>query len=239
EWFAPEPVRSAEILVSLHKLLMLDAQLAVETYIQRQESELAYLTEELAREGRSLASLYEKQGEALRETVTRARAGEGLGSGGRLGAGLAQEIGTPMGVIQGHAKLLEPAVSGESALWRLRTIQEQIARISRIIQTLLNLARPRRSRRQPVALGPLIETTLSFLAERLERRRVRGRTHLGPPPAVPGDPERLQQLLLNLFLNAIDAMPDGGELSVALAAHEGGGATIRVRDSGVGISGQD
>ena len=239
EWFTPEPGRAVEILVSLQKLLMLDAQLAVETYIERQESGLAYLTEELAREGRSLASAYETQGVALRETATRARVAEELASVGALVAGLAHEIGTPMGVIQGHAKLLEPAVSGESALWRLRTIQEQIARISRIIQTLLNLARPRRSRRQPVALGPLIETTLSFLSEKLERRRVRVRTQLGPAPAVPGDPERLQQLLLNLFLNAIDAMPDGGELSVALAAHESGGATIRVRDSGVGISGQD
>ena len=239
EWFAPEPGRAVEILVSLQKLLMLDAQLAVETYIERKESELAYLTEELAREGRRLASAYETQGVALRETATRARAAEELASVGALVAGLAHEIGTPMGVIQGHAKLLEPAVSGEAALWRLRTIQEQIARISRIIQTLLNMARPRRSRRQPVALAPLIETSLSFLSEKLERRGVRVRTELAPAPGVQGDPERLQQLLLNLFLNAIDAMPEGGELAIALEAGEGGGAVIRVRDTGVGISEAD
>src|SRR5262249_56400796 len=111
EWFAPEPVRVAEILVSLHRLLMLDAQLAVETYIERKESELSYLTEELAREGRSLASAYETQGAALRETATRARAAEELASVGALVAGLAHEIGTPMGVIQGHPQLLAPAGS--------------------------------------------------------------------------------------------------------------------------------
>ena len=239
EWFASEPGRAGEILVSLQKLLMLDAQLAVETYIERKESELAYMTEELAREGRSLASAYETQGVELRETASRARVAEELASVGALVAGLAHEIGTPMGVIQGHAKLLEPAVSGEAALWRLRTIQEQIGRISRIIQTLLNMARPRRSRRQPVALGPLIETSLSFLSEKLHRHAVRVRTELRPAPSVLGDPERLQQLLLNLFLNAIDAMPKGGELHVTLDPGEAGGATIRVSDSGVGISEAD
>jgi signal transduction histidine kinase len=164
---------------------------------------------------------------------------EELASVGTLVAGLAHEIGTPMGVIQGHAKLLEPAVTSEDAIWRLRTIQEQIARISRIIQTLLNLARPRRSRRVPVTLGPLLETTLSFLSEKLRHRAVRVEQRIDPAPSVLGDPERLQQLFLNLFLNAIDAMPNGGELRVALAPAGEGGVEVRVADTGIGISESD
>jgi len=65
------------------------------------------------------------------------------------------------------------------------------------------------------------------------------RTELGPAPSVLGDPERLQQLFLNLFLNAIDAMPHGGELGVALAPGAGGGVSICVRDGGIGISQAD
>ena len=121
-----------------------------------------------------------------------------------------------MGVIQGHAKLLEPEVTGEQARWRLRTIQEQIARISKIIQTLLNMARPGRRRLVPVALEPLLETTLSFVSEKLKRRGIEVERAFEPTPSLVGDPERLQQLFLNLFLNAADAMPNGGELRVSL-----------------------
>jgi signal transduction histidine kinase len=231
--------RAADALVSLQKLLMLDAQLAIETYIDRRERELQYLTDELAREGRRLARAYETQRSELRETESRARVAEELASVGTLVAGLAHEIGTPMGVIQGHAKLLEPAVASEDALWRLRTIQEQIGRISRIIQTLLNLARPRRSRRAPVALGSLLETTVAFLSEKLRQRAIRVEMDLQLAPAVLGDSERLQQLFLNLFLNAVDAMPRGGSLRLSLATTSAGNAQVRVADTGVGIAPAD
>ncbi len=239
ETFGRDTSRGVDALVSLQKLLMLDAQLAVETYIERRERELQYLTDELAGEGRRLARAYETQRSELRETASRARVAEELASVGTLVAGLAHEIGTPMSVIQGHAKLLEPAVTGEDALWRLRTIQEQIARISRIIQTLLNLARPRRSRRVPVSLGPLLETTLSFLSEKVESRGIQVERDLPAVASILGDPERLQQLFLNLLLNAVDAMPEGGALRIALAPAPDGGICVRVADSGVGISAAD
>jgi signal transduction histidine kinase len=239
EAFDQDAQRGADVLIALQKLLMLDAQLAIETYIDRRERELQYLTEELAREGRRLARAYESQRSELRQTVSRVRVAEELASVGTLVAGLAHEIGTPMGVIQGHAKLLEPAVSSEDARWRLRTIQEQIGRISRIIQTLLNLARPRRSRRVPVALGPLLDTTLSFLSEKLKSRAIRVARDLQEVPSISGDPERLQQLFLNLFLNAVDAMPEGGELRVSLSPTDDAGVEVRVADSGLGISEAD
>jgi signal transduction histidine kinase len=239
EAFGQDAQRGADVLVALQKLLTLDAQLAVETYIERRESELQYLTDELARESRRLARAYETQRSELRQTASRARVAEELASVGTLVAGLAHEIGTPMGVIQGHAKLLEPAVSSEDALWRLRTIQEQIGRISRILQTLLNLARPRRSRRVPVALGPLLDTTLAFLSEKLKSREIRVARDLHEAPSISGDPERLQQLFLNLFLNAVDAMPDGGELRVSLSPTGEAAVEVRVADTGVGISEAD
>ncbi len=145
-----QPERGARTVTALQKLLMFDAQLAMEAYIERHERELRYLTHELEREGRRLGRDYATQGAELRRTRERAQTAEELASIATLAAGLAHEIGTPMSVIQGHAKLLEPAVSGEDAQWRLQTIQEQIARISRIIQTLLNMARPGRSQPLPV-----------------------------------------------------------------------------------------
>jgi signal transduction histidine kinase len=232
--FSQDPEEASQIVVSLQKLLMLDAQLAMEAYISAHEQRLQYLTRELAEHSRQLARDYDDQSATLRRTTEQARVAEELASIATLVAGLAHEIGTPMGVIQGHAKMLEASVEGEDAGWRLQTIQEQIARISRIIQMLLNMARPRRSRRQPVALEPLLETTLSFLSEKLSRRGVEVVREFGPVGSVVGDPERLQQLFLNLFLNAVDAMPDGGLLRVRLAMDDGE-VVARVADTGAGI----
>jgi len=235
-----DPERGARTLASLHKLLSFDAQLAMETYIASSEQQLSYMADELAAQSRQLEREVEDQGAALRSTRAQARAAEELASVATLVAGLAHEIGTPLGVIQGHAKLLEPKLPDDAdARWRLQTIQTQIARISRIIQTLLNMARPRKARRVPVALAPLLEASISFVSEKLQRRGIEVVREIAPVPSLMGDPERLQQLLLNLLLNAADAMPAGGRLRVSLASGEGSDVVIRVGDTGTGIRPED
>jgi signal transduction histidine kinase len=237
--YASDPERAMRTVIALQKLLMLDAQVALEAYIADHESGLAYLTHELEAQSQRLARDFEEQSSELRQTASRARAAEELASIATLVAGLAHEIGTPMGVIQGHAKLLEPEVTGEQARWRLRTIQEQIARISKIIQTLLNMARPGRRRLVPVSLEPLLETTLSFVSEKLKRRGIEVERAFELTPSLVGDPERLQQLFLNLFLNAADAMPNGGELRVSLRPGPEGAIELCVADTGSGIAAPD
>jgi signal transduction histidine kinase len=236
--FKAEPQRAERILLALQKLLLFDASLAMDSYIERRERELEYLNRELSSSGLQLARDFESQGAELRKTAERARAAEQLASIGTLVAGLAHEIGTPMGVIQGHAKLLESKVSDEQARWRLQTIQEQIARISRIIQNLLNMARPARSARTPVALVPLLDNTIAFVEEKLQRSGIRVERRYEGEPSVLGDAERLQQVFLNLFLNAADAMREGGELRISLR-NTPTEATIEVTDTGPGVSEKD
>ena len=236
---AGDPDRCERTLRALYKLLTFDTQLAMEAYIEHHDYELEYLNAELAEAGRKLDRDFTSQRVELERTRQRAQAAEELASIATLVAGLAHEIGTPLGVIQGHAKLLESAVSGEDACWRLQTIQTQIGRISRIIQTLLNMARPRKSRRQPIALGPLIESTLAFLSDKLRRRAIEVETDLAETPSVRGNPERLLQLLLNLLLNAADAMPDGGKLRVTLGPEGEDSIAMGIADTGAGIPKED
>ena len=236
EAFPDDRQESTESVVALVKLVFLDAQIAMDRYVERHQRELRYLADELAEEQRKLSRDFETQRLELRQTEDRARTAEELASVATLVAGLAHEIGTPMGVIQGHAKLLESAVEGENAKWRLRTIQEQIARISRIIGTLLDMARPRRTRRVPVQLRPLLEASLSFVEEKLSGLSIAVVKRLEPTPAIQGDAERLQQLFLNLFLNAADAMPGGGSLQVELAPDGADAVAVTVTDTGCGMS---
>jgi signal transduction histidine kinase len=223
---------------ALQRLLALDSSLILEAYMERHEEHLEYLNRELAASGRRLAQDLERSDSALRDTAERARSAERLASIGTLVAGLAHEIGTPMGVIQGHAKLLEDTIGDEKARWRLRTIQEQISRISKIIQSLLHMARPGRARSVPVELTSLLDNTLAFVTEKLGRRRIEVKRDYPTTVTVPGDPERLQQVFLNLFLNAADAMPDGGKLVVSVRGSERQ-VEVRVADSGHGIAAAD
>jgi signal transduction histidine kinase len=236
--FAHDLDKATRVVTAMAARMALDVEVAVESYIERHEQGLAYLADELARQSRILQRTLREQGVALQQTTARARAAEELASIATLVAGLAHEIGTPMSVIQGHAKMLEGSVAGDDAKWRLQTIQDQIARISRIIHTLLEIAHPRRSRTERIELAPLLDQTLAFVSERLEHRGVRVKQTLQAEVWVNGDPERLQQLFLNLLLNAADAMPSGGELRVDLSQDEVE-VCVRVVDTGIGIAASD
>ncbi len=233
--FEGDSAKAERALVALHKRLTLDSQLAIESYIERHEQDLTDLNAKLRQAHAEVHQLLEERGEELRATEKRARAAEELADTAALVAGLAHEIGTPMGVIQGHAKLLERAVEDEKARWRLRTIQEQIGRISRIIQTLLGMARPSRQQPTDVRLAGLIDKTLVFLGERISRYGIEIVRDLDPDIVVHGDSERLQQVFLNLVLNAVDAMDGPGQLSVTLRV-DGDHAEARVADDGPGIA---
>jgi signal transduction histidine kinase len=224
------------VIQSLHKILMLDAQLAMESYIERREAKLSFMNRELAETSRGLERQVELEQGRVRAASERARASEELASIATIVAGLAHEIGTPMGVIQGHAELLEKSVGDERGRARLATIREQIDRISHIIQTLLNMARPSARQLGPVDLAALLRETLAFLSEKL---RVHGIevsfAQVAAGALVHGDHDKLQQLLINLMLNAVDAMPRGGKLDVSLQVRADG-AEIQVADNGVGMT---
>jgi signal transduction histidine kinase len=233
---ASSPGAAERTLVALQKRLMLDAQLAMEAYVNRREEQLAYLNRELEQAGREMRQVYARQTDQLRETSARARAAEELASVGALIAGLAHEIGTPMGVIQGHAELLESSVGDERGRWRLATIRQQIDRIANIIQTLLNMARRHERESALLELGSVVERSLAFLSERLRKHCVIASFESDVRAIVVGDAEKLQQLFLNLFFNAVDAMPNGGTLAVCLRPARRGRIEVSVSDSGFGMA---
>jgi signal transduction histidine kinase len=235
EHFRAQPGVSDRTILALHKLLILDAELAMEAYIERREEQLEFLNRELAQAGRQMNEVYARQTDELRETSARAHAAEELASIATLVAGLAHEIGTPMNVIQGHAERLETAVSDERSRWRLRTIRDQIERITSIIQSLLSMARPKAREQLPVDLTRVLEQALAFLTEKFRSRRINAKIDSHLHPIVVGDGEKLQQVFLNLFINAADAMPDGGELRVEVLAAGEGRTRVNVADTGHGI----
>ena len=121
----------------------------------------------------------------------------------------------------------------------LQIIEQEIRRMERCLQTFLDFARPPKPERRRTELVSIIERTFELIEGRARKQQVR--LQLLPaaePMTVDVDPEQVHQLLVNLALNALDAMPAGGALTVELARRGDGHIEIRVLDTGPGISPQ-
>jgi PAS domain S-box-containing protein len=162
---------------------------------------------------------------------------EKLTSLGLLAAGVAHEVNTPLAVISNYIQMLAkqlPAGDARQAL--IDKIVKQTFRASEIVNHLLNFSRTGAAEFQPISLNQVVEETLSLLTHPLRTGHVQVVRNLSPElPTVLGSSNRLQQVFLNLFLNARDAMPAGGMLEVRSAAHNGS-VEVEVTDTGLGIS---
>ena len=177
--------------------------------------------------------------DALRQAQERAAAAEKLASIATLTAGIAHDIGTPMNVILGYASMLESALEDERQRKRAHRIVEATQRVTDLIQTLLNISRPREAHRVPLALDAVIDHALDFLKEKLEKRRIVTVRELDAVPLVQADRDQIEQVFLNLIVNAADAMPDGGRLTIQLSSATPDEVLVRVCDTGTGIAAED
>lgn len=163
-----------------------------------------------------------------------------LSSIGLLAAGVAHEVNTPLAVISSYTQMMAKQVAGDSVQERiLDKITTQTFRASEIVNSLLSFSRTSSNEFGPVALDEALEETLSLAAPQLRKASVQVETAFEPGlPAVRGAGNRLQQVFLNLILNARDAMPEGGVLRVEVGRSAGSpneSVRIVVSDTGVGI----
>jgi PAS domain S-box-containing protein len=154
---------------------------------------------------------------------------------GTLASGMAHEIGTPMNVILGRAEYLMERVHDEPVKNGLKTIITQVERITRVMNQLLSFARRRPLQVGPVDLRQIIENSLEMFQERLSRQQVQVFTQIDPEcPPVQADGDQMSQVLINLIMNAIHSMPNGGSLQIALQQDEDM-AKLTIEDTGHGI----
>jgi hypothetical protein len=160
-----------------------------------------------------------------------------LSSIGLLAAGVAHEVNTPLAVISTYAQMLAKQVAEDSAKSQiLEKIAKQTFRASEIVNSLLNFSRTSTTSFGPVNLNKAIQETLSLLDHQLQKAGIVIRTDFDPDaPVIHGNAGKLQQVFLNLFINARDAMPSGGRLMVR-TWREGTRAQVEVADSGSGIA---
>src|ERR1700678_3232077 len=159
-----------------------------------------------------------------------------LSSIGLLAAGVAHEVNTPLAVISSYTQMLAKQVRGDQRVAPLLDkITQQSFRASEIVNGLLNFSRTGAAEFTELDLNHVIEETLKLLEHQFRVSQVQIETSLdGNLPTILGNSGKLQQVFLNLFLNAKDAMSGGGTLSISTG--NGHNVEVRVSDTGSGIA---
>ena len=178
----------------------------------------------------------------LYETQRRLGHSERLALSGRIMAEVAHEVGTPLHSVAGHLELLRrdipPRALTDDVVRRLAVIEAQVTRVTEIITRLLDVTRPTPAEPRAVDLDRLIRDTVELMRPGVGRARLTLDVQVDSAlPSVRGQSEQLQQVILNLLTNAIEATPSDGRIVIAARpAPTGAGVQVSVADTGSGIA---
>ena len=183
------------------------------------------------------AQLSDKNRLLLQTQADLARA-EKLADFGVVVAGVAHEINTPLAIIRGNTEVLEMCLPPEHPnREEVEIISQQTERMAKIVGNLLVFARQKSLDRRQVAIHEILDDILSQIGYQAAMGEVEVRRHYAPDlGTIKGDADQLRQVFSNLILNAVQAMPKGGTLTLATCAlGPGAGCQIEIADSGTGI----
>jgi two-component system, NtrC family, sensor kinase len=169
----------------------------------------------------------------LQEALARA---ERMAAVGEMAASVAHQVGTPLNLVSGYVQMIrEDPQTQASVRQRLEIVEAQLSQVTHVLRTMLDEAR-QPSPRGTTSLAPLIERACAIARPRLARSGVQVEVQLDEPlPDVDANAPQLELALLNLVTNALDAMPDGGTLSIRGSRTERG-VRLELADTGPGIS---
>jgi signal transduction histidine kinase len=195
---------------------------------------------ELERKNAELRSSLARR-EALEREVRQAKTMAALGE---MSATVAHEIRNPLGAMGMWAGLLEREMDPQDPKRKtLGKITDGLAKLNKIVTNMLVYTRPMTAEFKTVRLDALLDEAVDFTEIEIDRLgrdiAVEKRFDCPTPPSVRADPEKVSQAVMNLCLNAVQAMGDGGKLSVWLAEADGGRAVFSIVDTGSGIGSED
>jgi signal transduction histidine kinase len=164
-------------------------------------------------------------------------ANDRLISVGELSASIAHEFNNPLQIILGFTQNLSQE-EGFSEAWQqdLQIIEEEARRCRGIIRNLLDFARPTSNEPTPIVVNAIVQDSIKLVRGYLDRYNIAVDVQVPQNlPTIRGDPQPLKQVLINLFFNAVDAMPGGGALTVGASTDDSTHLIVRVSDTGQGI----
>ncbi len=212
--------------------------------VNKMAQDLERANTELVGWAQTLERRVEEKTAELRQAQEQMVRVERMASLGKLAAVVAHEINNPLASVVTYSKVLmrrwaaRPAAGDESTdnLQILEAIASESTRCGEIVSNLLLFARRTGSRMEPTDVNEVIDRALFLIKHKMDLAQARGDLHLAPDlPHVMCDPAQIEQAVLALCINAVEAMPHGGRLIVRTAVAEAGGVRIVIEDTGVGM----
>lgn len=177
----------------------------------------------------------QKESEALRKAHAEVVQSQKLATLGYLAAGMAHEIRNPLNSISLFVQLIKEGVEDSEKIEYVEKILQEVDRVDGTLRKLLDTAKRPRFELTEVSIGDIIQKALDSFTPQMNTQKVAlSFSRKRNLPRLKADPAEIEQIFTNLFLNAIDEMPEGGGLAIELD-REGNDITIRVSDSGYGI----
>jgi signal transduction histidine kinase len=236
EKFRNRPATYVAIRIALTKIMFLDVQLALEAYIEKSSEGQNAVVKRLVGFNHELEHGLIQNRHVLSETRQQLRLTERVAELGTLAASLAHEIGTPMNVILGRAEMLLQRTDDEAMKRGLTIITVQVERMTRLMNQLLACARRDPPNFRPVDLRDVIKNCLDAVEERLNQHGVQVISEQDEElPHIRADSDLMMQVLLNLVLNAVQAMPETGTLRVTAVCDGEQYIKLTIADTGHGI----
>jgi len=174
--------------------------------------------------------------QGLKDKAHQVMQAEKLAAIGEMAASFVHEIRNPLGIILGSVETLNKNVSESVRREMLEFIVEEAERINDMLTNFLDFAKPKAPAFREVDVKEVLEKTVELISGTAREQKVKiSREYPEESVSLYVDPEQIREALVNLELNALEAMPTGGALKVSLMPDQGGGVIIRIRDTGVGI----
>ena len=201
----------------------------------------ALMYQELKAFSQQMEEKIQKTTADLKKTEAQLIRSEKLAALGQLAAGIAHEIRNPLTSINILIHSLTENFPTKDSRWEdLKVIEEEILRINEIVDQFLRFAKPAPPLLDKTDLIPIFEETLQLLRPQIEKGKIAVQKEFEPLPLITVDREQIKQVILNLLMNAIQAMPGGGQLSMSgRFSRDGYWVELTVQDSGVGIPPED
>jgi two-component system NtrC family sensor kinase len=204
----------------------------------------ARLYENLDREKTALAEANRRLAEAQKQLIQN----EKMVAVGELAAGVVHDIKTPLTIMRGYAHLLReqcervipPGADARQAQENLKAIDDSVTYCAGIIDQLLQFARQAEPVKMPVRVGELVQGVLKLLQAEFTKYGIGVEEHIGTSdPSILADPGQLQQVFMNILINAIQAMPKRGRVRVGVREEKTAdrhGIVVSIEDTGVGMT---
>jgi signal transduction histidine kinase len=227
-----KPFNNRDLLDRLDKVLRIRD---IELHNRALQQEQVKLLEEIDTWNQELHKRVREKTEALQKAQSEIVQTEKLATLGYLSAGMAHEIRNPLNSISLFVQLIRQGAADPEHQEYLGKILKEIDRIDSIICKLLDASRRTRSISCDVQIQQVVDNAIDAFLPQIETAKIHvERRYQGIPAPIKADPSELEQIFTNLFLNALDEMPDGGRLDIEISERDGR-VVVRVGDSGSGI----